>query len=79
MQADTDDAYRGRAFAIYDMMFNLAFVGAAVLAALTLPDTGWSPALYLVMLVGYLAAASGYWIFARRRPASAPASPQPVS
>lgn len=79
VQADTDDAYRGRAFAIYDMMFNLAFVGAAVLAALTLPDTGWSAALYLVMLVGYLAAASSYWIFARRRPASAPASPQPVS
>lgn len=43
VQRDTDDTYRGRAFSLYDMLFNAAFVGACVLAAAVLPITGWSP------------------------------------
>ena len=42
VQRDTDDIYRGRAFALYDVLYNAAFVGAAALGALTLPDTGYS-------------------------------------
>ena len=42
VQRDVVDAYRGRAFALYDMLYNAAFVGAAALAAGILPDTGWS-------------------------------------
>ncbi|VEI13332.1 MFS transporter [Trueperella bialowiezensis] len=61
VQADTADAYRGRAFALYDMMYNAAFVGAAFLAALTLPDTGWSPAVFAGLTVAYVLAAAWYW------------------
>nr|MDT0663975.1 MFS transporter [Micromonospora sp. DSM 115978] len=34
VQEQTDDAYRGRAFALYDLLFNVAFVSAAALAAI---------------------------------------------
>ena len=53
VQRDTDDIYRGRAFALYDVLYNAAFVGAAALGALTLPDTGYSQGLFLVLAVGY--------------------------
>lgn len=62
VQADTADAFRGRAFALYDMMYNAAFVGAAFLGALTLPDTGWSPSVFLGLTVTYLLAAAWYWL-----------------
>ncbi|WP_216409149.1 MFS transporter [Arcanobacterium phocae] len=44
VQRDTADAYRGRAFSIYDMLFNMAFVAAGIIAAFILPDMGWSAA-----------------------------------
>ncbi len=62
VQADTADAYRGRAFSLYDMMYNAAFVGAAVLAALALPDTGWSPSVFTGLTVTYLVATAWYWM-----------------
>lgn len=68
VQRDTDDAYRGRAFALYDVLYNAAFVGAAALGALTLPDTGWSRGLFAVLAAGYLAAALVYGTAARRVP-----------
>ncbi len=57
VQRDTVDAYRGRAFALYDVMYNAAFVGAAALAAVALPDTGWSPVVFGALAVVYLAGA----------------------
>ncbi|MGV8847628.1 MFS transporter, partial [Tessaracoccus sp.] len=42
VQAHVDERYKGRVFTFYDVGFNFAFVLAAVLAALTLPDTGVS-------------------------------------
>ncbi|RYV51097.1 MFS transporter [Pengzhenrongella frigida] len=60
VQRDTDDAFRGRAFALYDVLYNAAFVGAAALAALVLPDTGYSPALFALLAVAYLTAAAVY-------------------
>src|SRR5699024_10311555 len=39
VQRDTADEFRGRAFTLYDTMYNAAFSAAAVLAALALPDT----------------------------------------
>lgn len=62
VQADTADAYRGRAFALYDMMYNAAFVGAAVLAALALPDTGWAPGVFAGLAATYVLAAGWYWV-----------------
>jgi MFS family permease len=56
VQRDTADAYRGRAFSLYDVLYNAAFVGAAALGAFTLPDTGWSRPVFAALAVVYLAA-----------------------
>ena len=42
VQADTADAYRGRAFSIYDVLFNSAECAAAGAAVLVMPAVGWS-------------------------------------
>jgi MFS family permease len=60
VQRDTADAYRGRAFALYDVLYNAAFVGAAALAAVALPDTGWSRGVFALLAAAYLAAALVY-------------------
>ena len=60
VQRDTDDAFRGRAFALYDVLYNAAFVGAAALAAVALPDTGWSPGVFAVLTGVYVVVALGY-------------------
>jgi MFS family permease len=60
VQRDTDDSYRGRAFALYDVLYNAAFVGAAALAAAVLPDTGWSRGVFAVLTLVYVAVAVGY-------------------
>lgn len=60
VQRDTADAYRGRAFALYDVMFNAAFVGAAGLAAAILPDTGWSRGVFLVLAAAFALLAAAY-------------------
>ncbi len=39
VQFSVDDAFRGRIFSVYDVLFNIAFVGAAAMAALMLPLT----------------------------------------
>ncbi|WP_089773703.1 MFS transporter [Ruania alba] len=41
VQRDTADEFRGRAFSLYDTLYNGAFAGAAAVAAAVLPDTGW--------------------------------------
>ena len=71
VQRDTADAYRGRAFSLYDVLYNAAFVGAAALAAVALPDDGWSPAVFGALTALYVAAAV---VFAtgRRTPAAVP-------
>ncbi|GHS85679.1 MFS transporter [Actinomycetota bacterium] len=66
VQRDTDDAYRGRAFALYDVLYNAAFVGAAALAALALPDTGYSRWVFGALAAAYLAAALAYRSGSRR-------------
>lgn len=65
VQADTDDAYRGRAFAIYDMLFNSAECAAAVLAVLVLPPTGWSRGVQTALLVMVWVVAALYGIAMR--------------
>ncbi|WNB85602.1 MFS transporter [Cellulomonas sp. ATA003] len=66
VQRDTADAYRGRAFALYDVLYNAAFVGAAALAALALPDTGYSRPVFAALAVAYVLAAVVYRAGARR-------------
>jgi hypothetical protein len=53
VQSSVDDVYRGRIFSLYDMLFNVAFVGAAGVAALMLPPDGRSPALVMTVTALY--------------------------
>ena len=48
VQANVDDQHRGLVFALYDVLFNAAFVAAAALAAFVVPADGRSPAMLLV-------------------------------
>jgi MFS family permease len=66
VQRDTADEFRGRAFALYDVLYNGAFVGAAALAAFTLPDTGYSPWVFGALALTYLVAAFVYLTGSRR-------------
>ncbi|GAA4730289.1 MFS transporter [Isoptericola chiayiensis] len=72
VQRDTHDDYRGRAFAFYDVLFNAAFVGAAVLAAWAVPDDGWSRGLFATLALAYLAVAAWLWFRGDRQPAEVP-------
>ena len=76
VQRDTADAFRGRAFALYDVLYNAAFVGAAALGALTLPDTGYSQGLFVVLALGYVAGALVYGLLSRGVGATAAAEEQ---
>lgn len=60
VQANVDDAFRGRVFSFYDMVYNAAFVATAALAALVLPADGYSPPALLGTAVLYALAAMGY-------------------
>ncbi|HKC27605.1 MAG TPA: hypothetical protein VKB75_06300, partial [Jatrophihabitans sp.] len=70
-QQDVPDAFRGRVFAIYDMLFNVALVVAAVLTAGAIPESGHSPLSVLVVGAGWAAVAAGYLIRSRRTTTSA--------
>ncbi|GAA3819170.1 MFS transporter [Streptomyces chiangmaiensis] len=57
VQHAVDDGFRGRVFSVYDVLFNVAFVGAAGVAALMLPPDGRSATLVVVVGVFYAAIA----------------------
>ncbi|WP_225844998.1 MFS transporter [Streptomyces sp. HPF1205] len=57
VQTHVDDGYRGRVFSLYDVFFNVAFVGAAAATALVLPSDGRSSGLVLTLAVFYAATA----------------------
>ncbi|MCB5909419.1 MFS transporter [Streptomyces pinistramenti] len=59
VQYTVDDAYRGRVFAVYDVLYNIAFVGAAAVAALMLPPDGKSVGLLVVVSGLYAATLAG--------------------
>jgi hypothetical protein len=65
VQAGIDDAFRGRVFSLYDVLFNVVFVAAAATAAVVLPADGRSYAVLGVLAVGYLVTAV---LFARWAP-----------
>ena len=70
VQRTVDDNYRGRVFTVYDTLFNVAFVAAAVVTAWTVPESGHAP-LSIVLLAGaYAVAGLGYWWVSSRLPAS---------
>ncbi|MDQ4085947.1 MAG: MFS transporter [Actinomycetota bacterium] len=61
VQEWVDDAFRGRVFALYDVVFNVAFVAAAAVGAVILPIDGKSYAALALIAVGYAATAAVYW------------------
>ncbi|WP_406311295.1 MFS transporter [Streptosporangium sp. NBC_01639] len=69
VQRDVEDAYLGRAFSIYDMLFNGTYVLAAALAAMLLPANGRSMAVLGLIVAGYLGGAVLYRLVAPPRTA----------
>jgi MFS family permease len=75
LQEEVDDAYRGRVFAFYDMMFNVTYAAGAGLSAAFMPDDGHSPAIVALVAAGYAILAVAYWLSQRLGKASSgPAS-----
>jgi MFS family permease len=67
VQANVHDAFRGRVFAFYDVIFNIAFVAAAAVAAVLLPASGKSYAALAAVTLGYVLTAAGYALLTRDR------------
>ncbi|HEX6247291.1 MAG TPA: MFS transporter [Nocardioidaceae bacterium] len=60
VQAGVDDAFRGRVFSLYDVIFNVAFVAAAAVAAVLLPFSGRSHVVLALVALGYVLTAVVY-------------------
>ena len=78
IQEQADDAYRGRVFAFYDVMFNVTFVAGAAISAAFMPATGKSYSLLVDVAAGNLLAAAGYRL-ASRQPAGGGGAAGPPS
>jgi MFS family permease len=67
VQAYVDDAFRGRVFSLYDVIFNVAFVAAAAVAAVVLPADGKSYPVLAAIAVGYVGTGLCYGWLTRNR------------
>jgi MFS family permease len=70
VQQVVDDAYMGRVFSLYDMLYNVAYVAGPAIAVPFMPSTGKSYLLVLVLGALYLAAGAGYAALTLRKPAA---------
>jgi MFS family permease len=70
VQSSVDDGFRGRIFSVYDVLFNVAFAGAAAVAALMLPPDGRSVPLVITVAVIY--GAVGAMFHVKHRPSTHP-------
>ena len=75
VQSDTADTFRGRAFSIYDVLFNISECIAAGVAILVLPSIGWSREVQLALIVMVWCVAGAYALFVR----SSGGRPTPVT
>jgi MFS family permease len=66
LQEDVDDAYRGRMFAFYDVMFNVTIAAGALISVGFMPRTGRSPVIMGVVAAAYAVVAAGYWLLTRQ-------------
>ena len=66
VQAHVGEGFKGRVFTFYDVGFNSAFVIAAVIAAITLPDTGIDVVGFGVMALSYAAVGVAFAVISRR-------------
>ena len=60
VQTDTSDDYRGRAFSLYDVLFNAAECLAAGVAVLVMPDVGWSRGVQAALVAAVWVVALAY-------------------
>ena len=66
LQEEVEDAYRGRMFAFYDVMFNVTIAAGALISVGFMPRTGRSPVLMGAVAAAYAAVAAGYWLLTRQ-------------
>jgi MFS family permease len=66
VQLGVDDAFRGRVFSLYDVIFNVVFVAAAAVGAFVIPANGKSYPLLICVGAGYAATALAYEAAGRR-------------
>ncbi|HET6625177.1 MAG TPA: MFS transporter [Nocardioidaceae bacterium] len=76
VQAYIDDAFRGRVFALYDVIFNVAFVAAAAVASVVLPENGKSYPVLAAVAVGYLVTAVVYAVLSHTPVEETPGLPE---
>ncbi len=75
IQQAVDDAYMGRVFSLYDMLFNAAFVIGPAIAIPFLPESGKSYPVILVTGACYVAASAAYAALTLRNSKGAAQSP----
>ena len=79
LQEGIEDGFRGRVFALYDMVYNAAYaLGAAVFGVFMATD-GKSPIVVAVIAAGFLVAALAYWLSAGGRSSGDGSSADPSS
>ncbi len=67
VQENVDEVFLGRVFSVYDTLFNLTFVAAAVVSVIVLPKTGRSSAAIIAITAGYAITAAVFWTASRQR------------
>jgi MFS family permease len=75
VQQTVDDAYMGRVFSLYDMLYNVAYVIGPAIAVPFLPETGKSYPVILVVGACYVAASALYAALTFRKQKGEPQSP----
>jgi MFS family permease len=68
LQEEVEDSYRGRAFALYDMMGNITMAAGAAVFAAFMPGSGKSPALIAAIAICLALSAAAYRIAAGPEP-----------
>lgn len=61
-QAHVEEAYKGRVFIVYDMIYNSLFVAGSAIAALLLPVTGLDHRHLAALAAAYLAVGVAFWV-----------------
>jgi MFS family permease len=77
LQEEVDDAYRGRLFAFYDVMFNVSLAAGALLCTPFMPRNGKSAVIIGLVAAGYAVAAAGYWLLSRQPSPGPPGTSRP--
>jgi MFS family permease len=73
VQETVDDQYMGRVFALYDMLYNVAYVAGPAIAVPFMPATGKSYSVVIIVGTLYVAAAAVYATLTK--PPEAPRAP----